>query len=300
LTATDIRFAHAAEDDPITNESRCLVYRLNPRLAALLASISLTGCVTVTPEHVPLSAQARGALASTEVVLPVVQSEIYIDVPASNISQAAGGGLLPALLDAGIDSVRASNAAKAVAPLRNAVLDFSFDDTLSDAFGKALVTPDGLQVSETQVVKDGAQSNLDGLLAKAKPGDVLIVTTNYHLANDGGSLWIEAHAALYGVGQTPAGGSANHPSAPANALYRNTIWFTTTVHGATTNRTENVALWSANHGELLRADLKEGAAKVAQLIANDLKNPDTAAAGVDVVVGRLEHKPDGTEVFRAG
>jgi hypothetical protein len=265
------------------------------RLAALLASACLAACATITPEHVPLSAQARGGLGSTEIVLPVSQSEIYVDVPASNVSQATGGGLLPALIDAGIDSVRASNAAKAVAPLRNAVVDFSFDDTLTEAFSKTLSAPDGMQVNETHVIKDGTETSLDRELGKAKPGDVMIVTTNYHLANDGGSLWIEAHAALYGVGQGPT----DHPSAPANAIYRNTIWFTANIHGATKNRDENIALWSANHGEAMRADLRRGASEVAQLVAADLKESMPAPGIRSLDGGDLERKADGTEVFRA-
>ena len=258
--------------------------------ALLLTSSVLAGCAT-TPEHVPLSAQARAGLSSTEVVLPVPQSEIYIDVPASQVSRATGGGLLPALIDAGIDSARASKASKDVTPLRNAAADFSFDQAFSDAF-KAVAASDGVHVDGVRVVKD--LTTLDQAITGSKSGSVLVAGANYHLANDGGSLWIEVRAALYHAGAAPAGASDAHASAVANALYRNTFWFTINLPHPSAKRDENLGAWAADHGELLRTDLKRGAAKLGQLIVADLQGADTAAGAND---GTLERKTDGTEVF---
>jgi hypothetical protein len=278
------------------------VRRSIPGLAALLLSASvLAGCATPVPEHVPLGAQSRASLSSTEVVLPVPQSEIYIDVPASNVSAATGGGLLPALIDAGIDSARASKAAKDVTPLRNAVVDFSFDRAFSDSFSSIAAT-DGLNVDSVRVVKDASLAGLDQAVIGSKSGAVLVASANYHLANDAGSLWIEVHAALYHAGKapTPASGAANeHVSAPANALYRNTFWFTVNVPHPSAKRDENLAAWAADNGELLRTDLKRGAAKISQLIVADLQGADTTTAS-NASDGVLERKTDGTEVFRAG
>ena len=204
--------------------------------ALLLTSSVLAGCAT-TPEHVPLSAQARAGLSSTEVVLPVPQSEIYIDVPASQVSRATGGGLLPALIDAGIDSARASKASKDVTPLRNAAADFSFDQAFSDAF-KAVAASDGVHVDGVRVVKD--LTTLDQAITGSKSGSVLVAGANYHLANDGGSLWIEVRAALYHAGAAPAGASDAHASAVANALYRNTFWFTINLPHPSAKRDENL------------------------------------------------------------
>jgi hypothetical protein len=267
----------------------------------LLCAAALTACVAVTPDHVPLPAQARAGISSTEVVLPVSQSELYIDVPASHISTATGGGLLPALIDAGIDSARASSAAKAVKPLNDAVVDFNFDTMLADQVRQSMAATDGIHVDTVRVIKDASAASMDQALAASKDGAVLIAITNYHLANDGGSLWIEVHAGLYknGAGPKPAGAGGDSPSAPANALYRNTFWFTTTVPEASANRDHNISVWSADHGARLRADLKRGALKVSQLMISDIQATDATPGIVTSPDGALERKADGTEVFRA-
>jgi hypothetical protein len=254
----------------------------------------LAGCVTVAPEHVPLNAEARASLSSTEVVLPVPQSEIYIDVPASHLSTATGGGLLPALIDAGIDSARASKATKDVTPLRNAVVDYSFDQAFSNAF-KSIAADDGVHVDSVRVVKDASLPGLDQAVAGSKSSSVLLASANYHLANDAGALWIEVHAAVYHAGQAPAGA---HASAPTSALYRNTFWFTVNLPHASAKREENLAAWAADNGALLRTDLTRGAKKISELIVADLKASDApGAATASSTDGGLERKADGTEVF---
>ena len=268
----------------------------------LLSALALTACVAVVPEHVALTAQARAGITSTEAVLPISQGELYIDVPASNVSAATGGGLLPALIDAGIDSVRASNAAKAVRPLNDAVVDFNFDTVLADEVRKSMAGADGVHVDTVRVIKDASPASFDRALAASKDGAVLLAITNYHLANDGGSLWIEVHAGLYrsGAGPKPAGSGADSPSAPANALYRNTFWYTINLPGASSNRDQNIALWSVDHGALLRTDLRRGALKLSEMMASDIQVIDTPGATIVTNPGgSLERKPDGTEVFRA-
>jgi hypothetical protein len=268
--------------------------RLHGIFAALAVATALAGCATPIPEHVALGGQAQGSLTSTEVVLPISESEIYIDVPASHISTATGGGLLPALIDAGIDSARASSAAKAVTPLRNAVVDFSFDESLTNSF-RALSDADGLHVDNVRVIKDSSPSALDTAISASKSNVALIASADYHLANDAGSLWIFVHAAVYRSGVSPAAS----PSAAANALYRNTICFTVNLPQPTKNRDDNVAAWSADHGALLRSALKKGATKISQLVAADIHATNAAPGAIDQADGRLERKADGTEQFFA-
>lgn len=266
-------------------------------VAAMIAATSLlAGCETVTPEHVPLSGSDHAGLSSTELVLPVQQSEIYIDVPPSHVSTYTGGGLLPALIDAGIDNVRASNAARDVTPLRNAVVDFDFDSTLQGQLSHALGAADGVHVDEARVIKDASDQSLDAVVTASKSGDVLIAATNYHLANDGGSLWIEVHAALYKSGPAASGG---HASQAANALYRNTFWYAANLPSPTPDRAANLAQWSANHGERLRTELSRGCDRIAQMLVADLQTSVGTIGAAQVAGGNLERKVDGTEVFRA-
>src|SRR5690348_15603505 len=99
------------------------------RVGALLAALALAACVTPTPTHVALAPAARDSIASTAVVAPVAQSQIYIYVPPTTAGQS--NGLIGALIDAGVDSYRAHTAESGVKPLRDAVVDMSFDQALA-------------------------------------------------------------------------------------------------------------------------------------------------------------------------
>src|SRR5438105_2590773 len=82
-------------------------------------------CACQTAMHQSLADAARDKISSTDVVLPIRQNEIYVFVPNSNAAAAAGGGLIAALADAAINSVRTTKAETAVKPLRDALVDFN-------------------------------------------------------------------------------------------------------------------------------------------------------------------------------
>src|SRR5690242_17815904 len=98
-------------------------------LVTFLSGLLVAGCAGV-PVHEALPDGARNKFTSTEVVVPVRQSEIYVYVPPSNVSSATGGGLIEALVDVAVDSVRTSKAEKAVKDLRDSLVDFDFDKEL--------------------------------------------------------------------------------------------------------------------------------------------------------------------------
>src|SRR5580692_1676538 len=99
------------------------------RLAILLPVLFLGACAGIPP-HEALPDAARDKISSTEVVLPIKQREIYVFVPNSTAGAASGGGLIGALVDAGINDIRTSKAEAAVKPLRDALVDFDFDKIL--------------------------------------------------------------------------------------------------------------------------------------------------------------------------
>src|SRR5215469_16608974 len=99
------------------------------RLVTLVSGLLVAGCAGV-PVHEALPDGARDKFTSTDVVVPIRQSEIYVYVPPSNVSTATGGGLIPALVDLAVDSVRTSKAENSVKALRDSLVDFDFDKEL--------------------------------------------------------------------------------------------------------------------------------------------------------------------------
>lgn len=277
-----------------------------------MLAVALSACVTVTPNHVALADKARDAITSTEIVEPIRQSEIYIYVPPSQIATAGGGGLLLALIDAGVDSARTSNAEAAVKGLRNSVVDFNFDETLTGDLRDSVSQVSWLHLNGARVIKEIEPASLDGAISQSKAGAVLLTWADYHLSNNGRELYVVLNAGLYANSDglkpyQPVEGKSDVKSAPGNALYRNSFMFTTTLVGATDKRVDNMALWSADGGARARAALKLGAAKVARLLADDLQGKLAAPADAkpnaegqaiaDETGGTIQRHGDGTIVY---
>jgi hypothetical protein len=240
----------------------------------LLPVLFLSACVTQTPPHAFLPDAARDKIASTETVLPIKQSEIYVFVPASQIAQRGGGGLLLALIDSGVDSVRTSKAETAVKPLRDSLIDYNFDQTIQSDVQAALAQDAWLHAGGAHVVKEVTNENLDVVLAQSKNDAVLFTVVDYRLSNDAGQLIVSMNASLFANSDAlralkPAT-DAKLKTALGNSLYRNrfTVQADSPVPGA--DRDQAVAAWSANHGQAIRAALAQAASRLSSMLAADI------------------------------
>jgi hypothetical protein len=264
--------------------------RLRTFHAIALLPVLLSACVGV-PAHVYLSQPERDKLASTEVAVPVSQSEIYVYVPPSQIAAAGGGGLLLALIDAGVDSVRTSKAEDAVKPLRDSLVDYDFDNTLQADLKDSLGQVAWMHAGDFHVVKTVSNESLDGVLANSKDSAVLFATADYHLSNDANILDITVHASLFPASADlralkPAKNGRTVTGDLSNAIYQNTFIYDARLAGTGDDRASNIALLSADHGAALRKEMQLGETKLAQMVATDIQRAETDAmpAGRDVTV----------------
>ena len=244
------------------------------RLACtLLLALMLAGCQTPIPNYIAMPAPAKSQIASTDVVLPIRQAEIYVFVPASNITAATGGGLLWALVDAGVDSVRTSKAETAVKPLRDALVDYSFDRVVSGKMKEALAGVSYLNVTGVQVTKDLA--SIAPTVAGAKSDAVMVGCIDYKLDNDGKVLTVNMGVNVYPKTDALKALRTQKPQKeethPLNALYRNFFTFTKTPPdlGPKADRDAYIAAWSADKGAMMRAALDEAADSLAKQLAAD-------------------------------
>lgn len=259
--------------------------------AVAVACVVLCGCAEA-PANVPLNALAHDHIGSTEVVASVKQSEIYVFVPPSELAQRGGGGLLLALVDAGIDKTRTGRAEEAVGGLRNAVVDYDFDGRLRGELQGALTGIAWLKVNGSRVIKDDQPASLDQAITASKSAAVLLADTDYHLSNDGRILSVTMDVRLYA--NTPelaayrqTKGTSTAKSAPVNALYRNSFSENISVVGDGETREVNLPIWSADHGAKLRQALDESAATLARRLASDLSGAaSTPSVGATALVSR--------------
>jgi hypothetical protein len=247
------------------------------RLAILLPLV-LMGACSALPPFAPVPSDARDKIASTDVVVPIKQSEIYVFVPASNVSAAAGGGLIAALIDAGVDAVRTKKAETAVTPLRDALVDYNFDDGFRDNLKAGLAGVGWLHVDTVHVVKTVTSDALDADLKGSKDEAVLFLGTDYNLDNDGNVLTVTVYATLFPNSDLlkayVKGGTSKPLTATANAIYHDTLVFHRPLDGATDNRDANIAKWSADKGAMMREALDDAGKRMGQKLAQDLARND--------------------------
>jgi hypothetical protein len=246
------------------------------RSVILLSSLLLSACADQPSIHQPLSAAARADLVSTDVSLPIRQSEVYVFVPIA--TAGAGFGLIGALIDVGIDSERTSKAETAVTPLRNAMVDYSFDNALQDELKASLPQITWLHPGKFDVIRDISDDGLVKKLAASTASSVLFIVADYHLSNDGDVLLVSCQAALMANNDQlkaliPGKRNEKNSVALINALYRNRFVFEAHVSG-TGDRDRNIAEWSANSGSAARAALTMAAKKLAPIMVEDIQRAE--------------------------
>ncbi len=261
-----------------------------------LPLLLLSACQATMHEALPDA--ARDKISSTEVVVPIRQSEVYVTVePAPNsvyvpIPQVAGGSfaagaaaggaafLVGALLGTAIYNARTSQAEAAVKPLRDALMAFNFDEVFRGELKDSLSGVPWMHVGEFQVIKEGTPDSLDRALTDSKAAAVLFVRTDYHLSNAADLLFISARVSLSPHDNVlqPFARNINAMPGPMTALerslYRGIFVFKTAAPGDTGDRGMNIEAWSANNGAAMRAAIKLGASKLGRMLADDLQRPE--------------------------
>ncbi|MDB5471171.1 MAG: hypothetical protein JWR84_2731 [Caulobacter sp.] len=243
--------------------------------ALTLGAATLSACVTPVPFKLPLATGARDAITSTEVVAPIKQSEIYVYV--TPVSTGGQGGLIGALVAAGIDAASTEAAQKAVQPARDSVVDYDFDARLKADLQTSLSGVSFLKVDGVRVTKDAFQPGLDKAVTGSKASAVLITVADYQFSTDASSLSVTLSADLF------ANSAALAPFKPAatanakivayggNSIYRNTFSYQHILPAPTTNRDANIRMWAADNGKAIRDALDAGSAAVAGKLATDIQ-----------------------------
>jgi hypothetical protein len=254
--------------------------RANLRLVAILSCLLMAACASQPSIHLPLSAAARTDMTSTDMVLPIRQSEIYVFVPTA--TAGASFGLIGALIDVGIDSSRTSKAETAVTPLRNALVDYSFDNALQDELKTSLPQVAWLHAGNVSVVRDVSNDGLAKTITASKASAVFLVVADYRLSNDGDVLFVTLQAALMPNNDQlraliPGKRDEKTLAALNNALYRNRFVFEAHMHGGV-DRDTNIAAWSANNGSAARAALTMAVKKLVPLLVEDVQRDPSDVA----------------------
>ncbi|MBX3711377.1 MAG: hypothetical protein KF800_05405 [Lysobacter sp.] len=147
------------------------------RLLMTVALVATTFNVSAAkPQALPMP---LGEQYPVEVVLN--QQEIAVDVSATN-PMAAGGGLLGALIVAGVDNARTKNAEERIVPLRDMLITYRFNEAMEQAI-RAKVPSPGITESPAFNIQSSMLGAIDAQNRQQLAPYALVLTPRYAFDN---------------------------------------------------------------------------------------------------------------------
>jgi hypothetical protein len=243
------------------------------RLAVLaVVVVSLVGCAAQRKQVVP--PEAREVAGGRNLLVTVTQNEIIAGIQESNLTAAAGGGLLFALIDAGVNQARAKTAETAIVPVRDALTDYPFEKkamALSEEVSRSLPW---LGVKGTELNKDPSNARFSNAIDGSPGPQLLTMTYDYLLDNGFQILKVGANMSL--LPKTLAkGGKPEQRALVTNADFNRQIVVILPLEGgATTEIDQNAALWANDGGRQVEEKLDRALTKLGPLMMKALEFTD--------------------------
>jgi hypothetical protein len=240
------------------------------RIAVLaVLVISLAGCAV--QRKLVLPPEGREVAGGRDLLVTVTQNEIIAGIQESNITAVGGGGLLLALIDAGVNQARAKKAETAIVPLRDALTDYPFEKkvfALSEELTRGLPW---LGVNRKQLNKDPSNARISVAIDESPGPQLLAITYDYLLDNDFQVLKVGANLSLVPKA-LPKGGKPEQRALLANADFSRLIIMIVPLEGgATKELDQNVALWAKDGGRQAEEKLDRALARLGPLLKKALE-----------------------------
>jgi len=255
-------------------------FTLRRALGACLLSLAVSGSGFAAIKNNYIAPEARSVDGGRDVRVVVGQAEIKANINALNTTAAAGGGLLFALIDAGVNNARAKDAEKAVIPLRESLVGYEFDPRAEMASAMTLSALDWFGAKQAQLTKDeSAEGVLTALDAAATP-QLLVLRYSYETTADFSAILVHLNAQLVNK-QIPAGKKSDARLQGKNLPYVQAVRSVILLPNAIPKDPDgNVRLWTADGGRAARAALDLGIERCQQLLQRGLTQSAADAASM--------------------
>jgi hypothetical protein len=244
--------------------------------------IFLNGCAAT---HIALKPTEAKEITSVDVYIGLAQQEIYAEIVKSNVSAATGGGLLPALIDAGVDQHRAKKAEELVQPIRTALMDYDFGKCLTEKIESELKSLTWMKINNVRVSGDISKKGYEKAFVDSEASAILFMTTKYFLSHNLIVLNMSSEAKLF-----PKKGGKNVDLSDGNCIYKNLLFFEDSIDTRPSSKQEAINCWADNGGYITRQALDAASVGLTRMIAIDL----------DLSGAYVEDRKDGKEttIFR--
>jgi len=162
------------------------------KIALLAALVSLLGNTTVSAAATDIPPAGP---APKQIEVTLTQPELAVDVPDTGGAVAAGvGGILGALIGAAINKAAVANAEKRVAEMRNALVDYHFNDRFEQALRAKLAAADLAPAPSVEYLRS-VRGRDELIAANAVPRTgLLVLTPRYAITSDFERLSVKVQA----------------------------------------------------------------------------------------------------------
>lgn len=228
----------------------------------------LSGCVSVKQVLPPEGRQVEGG---RNLLVVVPQNEIIAGIQESNISAAAGGGLLFVLVDAGVNQSRAKKAEAAIVPVRDALTDYQFDQKALATSAAITQNASWLGIQKSEISKDPSNTRISKAIDESPGPQLLTITYDYLLDNNFQVLKVGANVSLSPKAM-PKGRKPEQRPLLINADFTRAIVCVVPLgNSATKELDKNAASWAAEGGKLAEGSIDKALAKLAFLVQKGLE-----------------------------
>ena len=249
-------------------------------------SILLLAAGCASPSRVSLDPAKKNGINSAHGIVGLSQQEIVAEIDQSNLTQAAGGGLLFALIDAGINNSRVKDAETDIVPVRDALIGYDVGATLKTNLDSSLQSTPWLKLGAIDIRQLPDQPTLRSWLPASQGNVVVMIRPYYRLTANFDGMIISALVAIQGP---PPDDETSQLGAP---LYANTLGCVVVMPGGWPGempRPSAASLWAANSGLKARQALDEGLSEIARMLAYDLEQSNPPEK-------KIFKAPEGSEI----
>jgi hypothetical protein len=243
-------------------------------LALFVLFLLIVGCAAPLKQTLP--ADAREVPGGRRLVVTVAQTEINALINTSNITAATGGGLLFALIDAGVNKSRTTTAEEKIAPIRNSLLDYNFDQKAFAMSKKLAENITWLGIIDSELKKDVSNAIYSKSLDESSTSQQLILNYDYLLTPAFDAIKVGARVSVLSK-QVPSVDKPEDRALLKNAVFTRDVVCAVSLKEATKDADENIAKWSKDNGALARKSLDDALAALLKIIEFALNFTDDQA-----------------------
>lgn len=240
-------------------------------LSLLVSGTSVAGLVTVSGGSSGYFPQeARTVEGGRDVQVVVAQAEIKPNINISNMTAAAGGGLLFAMIDAGVNNSRAKEAEKVVVPMREALVGYDFDPRVQLASSNLLAGLGWFDPRTQKFSKDESPAAILSAVDAAGTSQLMVMNYSYETSADFSAVVVTLKATLVNKA-LPKGKKSEARLQPKFLPWSQSVRSFVLLPGANPkDAAANAQGWAAEGGAKARTAIEVGIDRCVQLMQRSL------------------------------